>query len=681
MIPGGAMTPPSAEGGSLRAQDLRTPGDPVSFGGTVLRVDPETGAALPDNPLWGGGAPDDDRVVAYGLRNPFRMAVRPGTTELWIGDVGWEGYEEINRLADPTNLSVTNFGWPCFEGNARQPAFDATNLTICESLYADKTDTKPVLAARHGQPLGNDPACDRASSSVAGLTFYGAGGTYPAEYANALFFIDYGRNCLWAMLPGEDGAPDPASLVTVGSGLPGPVTLEQGPDGDLFYVEIGGLGWLDGAVHRNRYTGTNHPPVAAVTADVTTGPAPLTVHFDASGSTDPDPGAVLSFAWDFDGDGAFDDATGATPSFTFPAGTWLVRVQVTDAGGASSTASLTVSVDNTRPTAVITSPAPSERWSVGKVITFAGSALDAEEGELPAASLRWQIVLLHCPGFDCHVHLVQELVGVAGGQFLAPDHEYPSFLEIVLTAVDAGGLSHTTSVQLQPETASLNFDSVPSGLSLAVGADSAVTPFSRDVIVGSQTSVAALSPQEAEGTVYTFDFWSDGAPQAHNVVAPPGGGSWVAHFSGGTTTTTSSTTTTTTVPSTTTTTTVDTLPSKRPRPPPSTLYPRRPRPPPSSRYPRPPRAPPSGRCPRARAPRRPSRRPTARPPRRRTRRRRPRLRRCRSAVAVTLSATTAIPAPSTGAQPTAARHCPCRDSKARDAPSIGYRAVCAVRAT
>ena len=48
---GSVLSPPTAQGGALRSQDLRTSGDPVSLDGAILRVDPATGAGLPDNPL------------------------------------------------------------------------------------------------------------------------------------------------------------------------------------------------------------------------------------------------------------------------------------------------------------------------------------------------------------------------------------------------------------------------------------------------------------------------------------------------------------------------------------------------------------------------------------------------------------------------------------------------------
>ena len=81
---GGVQTTPSAEGGALRSQDLRTSGDPATLDGSVIRVDPATGAGLPSNPFAGSADANVRRIIAYGLRNPFRFTFRPGTSELWI---------------------------------------------------------------------------------------------------------------------------------------------------------------------------------------------------------------------------------------------------------------------------------------------------------------------------------------------------------------------------------------------------------------------------------------------------------------------------------------------------------------------------------------------------------------------------------------------------------------------
>ena len=59
---------------------------------------------------------------------------------------------------------------------------------------------------------------------------------------------------------------------------------------------------------------------------------------------------------------------------------------------------------------------------------------------------------------------------MAGGAFAAPDHEYPSFLELRLTATDATGLQSTSSIALHPQTVALTFASVPPGLQLGVNA-------------------------------------------------------------------------------------------------------------------------------------------------------------------------------------------------------------------
>jgi glucose/arabinose dehydrogenase len=95
---GTALSPPRAEGGALRSQSVRRADGPATLNGAVLRIAPATGAGVPGNPFYSSSDPNARRIVAYGLRNPFRFTQRPGTNELWIGDVGWNTWEEINRV-------------------------------------------------------------------------------------------------------------------------------------------------------------------------------------------------------------------------------------------------------------------------------------------------------------------------------------------------------------------------------------------------------------------------------------------------------------------------------------------------------------------------------------------------------------------------------------------------------
>jgi glucose/arabinose dehydrogenase len=242
---GGVMTPPSAEGGALRSQDIRTSGDPVSFDGAILAVDPDTGEAWPANPLVGGADSEDDRIIAYGLRNPFRITVREGTHEIWVGDVGWGTWEEINRVDDAQDGTVENFGWPCYEGVPKHGGFDDANLTICEDLYDDTVNpaTLPHYAYNHAEHVDPNPVPFRCaktgSSAIAGLAFY-SGSAYPAAYEDALFFADYSRDCIFVMFAGENGLPDPATRTAFGDAVSNPVSLEVGPDELLYYPDING---------------------------------------------------------------------------------------------------------------------------------------------------------------------------------------------------------------------------------------------------------------------------------------------------------------------------------------------------------------------------------------------------------------------------------------------------------
>ena len=86
----------------------------------------------------------------------------------------------------------------------------------------------------------------------------------------------------------------------------------------------------------------NQPPVAQIAATPTSGPAPLLVNFNASGSSDPD-GTIRQYQWDF-GDGAL--GSGSTISHTFVnTGTYNVQLTVTDNDGETNSATVFVGVN------------------------------------------------------------------------------------------------------------------------------------------------------------------------------------------------------------------------------------------------------------------------------------------------------------------------------------------------
>jgi glucose/arabinose dehydrogenase len=578
---GAQLSPPTAEGGALRAQDIRTKSDPAGLDGTVIRIDPISGAALPNNPLAGSNDPNERRIVAYGLRNPFRMTVRPGTNELWIGDVGTGNYDEVNRLVSPTDATVENFGWPCYEGPNRQPGYDPIDLNLCETLYAQGavTGITPYYSYAHFTGLYTGDPCASGSTSSSGLAFY-TGSAYPAEFNGALFFADYSRDCIWVARKGTNGLPDMSTTVAFAAGAAGPVDLQAGPNGDLFYVDLDG-----GTVRRIQHTGSTPPPPPpsastylsdltwtsatngwgpvekdmsngesaagdgrTITLNGTTYAKGLGTHavsdvryglggactrFRADVGIDDEAGSNGSVVFQVFADGAklYDSglmtATAATKTLDVDvSGKSELQLIVADGGdwidydhadwaGARVECGTTT---NGAPTATIAAPKPGTTWKVGDVIAFSGSATDPEDGSLPASALSWTLILHHCPS-TCHTHTVQSFAGVATGSVTAPDHEYPAHLELRLTATDSGGLTGTSSVQLDPQTVALSFESSPSGLQLVLNGISGTAPFPHTVISGSTNTISAPTPQTLNGTQYAFSSWSDGGAQSHNITA------------------------------------------------------------------------------------------------------------------------------------------------------------------
>ncbi len=510
---GGSQTPPTAEGGSLRSQSFRRPSSqPATLDGTVIRVDPATGDPHPGNPNVTAAGIDRQRIVTYGLRQPFRFTFRPGTNELWIGDVGENTWEEINRDPNPLGAPTVNFGWPCYEGPAVMPDYQAAGLNLCQSLYNDGTATGPYYTYNHANHVAANDNCPTSNgSSITGLAFVPADSPYPSSYHGALIFGDHTRNCVWVMMPGSNGLPDPGNIQPFISGAGHPVDLEIGPDGNLYYVDL-----EDGAIVRVRYQSPN----AIATASPTDGPAPLSVSFGGDQSTAGNgahgPGA-LSYQWEF-GDGGSSTSADPTHAYTVK-GTYSARLTVTDiaTGETATSAPITITAGASPPTATISSPAASLAYAVGDAIQFSGSARDSAGHPLTAASdFSWTLIIHHCPSVgNCHTHEVQTFSGPSG-KLIAPDHGYPSYLELQLTVTDpASGLTDTKSVSLQPRAVQIALRSNPSGVPIGFDLYDPTTPATETVIVGSQNSISAPSPFAALGGPYTFGSWSDGGAASH----------------------------------------------------------------------------------------------------------------------------------------------------------------------
>jgi PKD repeat protein len=320
------------------------------------------------------------------------------------------------------------------------------------------------------------------------------------------------------MQAGAGGVPNPATVQNFAQGSPTPVDLEFDAAGQLYYVDIAG----DEIMRINFTTAGNQPPTAVAQASPQGGDVPLTVDFDASGSSDPDPGDQLTYRWDLDGDGQLDDSTAQQPSFTYEAeGVYTVTLEVTDSGSASDTDTVTINAGSGPPAASIDAPAASTTWRVGQTIGFSGSGTDPEDGALPASALDWALILHHCSTpTACHEHGIQDYENTAGGSFAAPDHEYPSYLELRLTATDSDANTDTQTVRLDPETSTVTVHTSPAGMDVTIGEETGPSPLQHEAIVGSSNTLTAPSPQSFNNRSYVFYSWSDGQPRTHTIAAP-----------------------------------------------------------------------------------------------------------------------------------------------------------------
>lgn len=177
----------------------------------VNRTEGTNNYAVPkDNPFLKtpGARPE---VWAFGFRNPFRMSFDRATGDLWVGDVGWEQWEMVYRIA-----RGGNYGWPITEG---------PNTRV-------RTDVKPgpgpilppVVAIPHSE----------GASITGGVVYHGK--KFP-KLKGAYIFGDWETGKFWALRHknGQLVSNDELCKTTLK-----PVCFAADRDGELLILDYNG---------------------------------------------------------------------------------------------------------------------------------------------------------------------------------------------------------------------------------------------------------------------------------------------------------------------------------------------------------------------------------------------------------------------------------------------------------
>ena len=215
------------DGTSYNAVDPRTVRvqDIDNLSGKILRIDPITGAGLSDNPFFNGD-PNANRSKVYqlGLRNPFRIAVDDNTGQLYIGDVGWTQWEEVNA-GEPG----ANFGWPYYEGGngVSLQTNRYRDLPEAQTFYASGEEVTPAIYALNHSATG-------INAIILGDVYTGT--TYPSTYQGDLFFNDLGQGIVRNVSFDANG--NVSNVETFSTGAQIVVHIQEGPDGNLYYIDL-----------------------------------------------------------------------------------------------------------------------------------------------------------------------------------------------------------------------------------------------------------------------------------------------------------------------------------------------------------------------------------------------------------------------------------------------------------
>lgn len=165
-----------------------------------------------------------DEIWSRGLRNPWRFSIDSATGSIWIGDVGQDRYEEVDRTGRAGNLAggkAKNYGWRIMEGrHCYRPATGCSTTGLA----------LPLIEYPHDVANTTDDNC-----AVTGGYVY-RGSAFPLLVGQYVFG-DYCSGRIWTVGSTATSPATPTLRLNTTHNIS---SFGLGPHKELYMVTIGG---------------------------------------------------------------------------------------------------------------------------------------------------------------------------------------------------------------------------------------------------------------------------------------------------------------------------------------------------------------------------------------------------------------------------------------------------------
>lgn len=185
--------------------------DPNTLLGAILRLDVDGAfpyAVPPDNPFV-AQANKRGEVWLLGFRNPWHFSFDRLTGDLYVTDVGQDGWEEVNFVPAGAGGGL-NYGWPIREG------YECYEADTCQA----KGLQMPVMAYDHSE----------GCAIIGGYVYRG---TQFPELAGNYFYSDFCRGSIWTLRYTDSGEWVRTAVYETGESV---ANFAEDPAGELYVV-------------------------------------------------------------------------------------------------------------------------------------------------------------------------------------------------------------------------------------------------------------------------------------------------------------------------------------------------------------------------------------------------------------------------------------------------------------